>query len=92
MESFITILYDFEKQWLSSFACKAIVIRPVPQKFICLVKEKNGTFRNEKKCKKKDLIWHMVGEMVKDRVGQGCIFHIIIPAHYTSHQKFYYLS
>ena len=34
----------------------------------------------------------MVGEMVKDRIGQGCIFHIIIPAHYTSHQKFYYLS
>ena len=31
----------------------------------------------------------MVGEMVKDRVGQGCIFHITIPAHYTSHQKFY---
>ena len=35
------------------------------------------------KCKDKDLIWHMVGEMVKNRVEQGCIFHAIIPAHYT---------
>ena len=64
-ERFITILYDFEKQWLISFAWKAIVIRPVPQKFICLVKESNETFWNEKKCKDKNLIWHMVGEMVK---------------------------
>ena len=65
LESFITILYDFEKQWLSSFAWKTIVIKPVPQKFICLVKERNENFWNEKKCKDKDLIWHMVGEMVK---------------------------
>ena len=50
LESFITILYDFEKQWLSSFACKAIVIRL------------------------------MVGGMVKNSVGQGRIFHVIIPA------------
>ena len=35
LESFITMLNDFEKQWLNSFACKAIFIRPVPQKFIC---------------------------------------------------------
>ena len=27
----------------------------------------------------KILIWHMVGEMVKNRVGQGFIFHVIIP-------------
>ena len=27
----------------------------------------------------------MVGEMVKNRVGQACIFHIIIPAHEPSH-------
>ena len=33
--------------------------------FICLVKDRNGTFLNEKKCKDKDLIWDMVGEMVK---------------------------
>ena len=66
MESFITILYDFEKQWLSCFAWKAIVIRSVPQKFICLVKKRNGTFQNEKKkYKAKYLIWHMVREMVK---------------------------
>ena len=57
-------MYDFEKQWLSSFVCKAIVIRPVPQQFI-LVKERNWTFWNEKKCKEEDLIWHMAGEMVK---------------------------
>ena len=63
MESFITILYDFEKQWLSSFAWKTIVVRPVPQKFISLVKERNGAFWNEKK--DKDLICHMVGEIVK---------------------------
>ena len=65
MERFIKILYDFEKQWLSSFACKTIVIRPAPQKFNCLVKERHGSFGNEKICKEKDLIWHMVGEMVK---------------------------
>ena len=65
MQSFITILYDFEKQWLSSFACKAIVIIPVPQKFISLVKDRNQILQNEKKCKEKKLIWHMVDEMVK---------------------------
>ena len=48
MESFITILYDFEKEWLRSFAWKAIVFRAVPQKFLCLVKKRNGTFKNEK--------------------------------------------
>ena len=60
-------MYGVEKHWhlLSSFTCKAIVIRLVPQKFICLVKERNGTFWNGKKCKEKDLIWHMVGKMVK---------------------------
>ena len=36
-----------------------------------------------KKCKDKDLIWHMVGKMLTNRVGQGCIFHVIIPAYYT---------
>ena len=30
-----------------------------------------------------NLIWHMVGEMVKNRVRQGCIFHVILLAHYT---------
>ena len=40
-------------------------------------------FKIRKKCEKKDLIWHMVAEMVKNRVGQGCIFYVIIPAHYT---------
>ena len=40
-------------------------------------------FAMRKKCKDKDLIWHMVGEMVKNRVGQGCLFHVIIPAHST---------
>ena len=35
---------DFENQLLSRFAWNAIVIRPVPQKFICLVKKRNGTF------------------------------------------------
>ena len=79
----MTILYDFEKQWLSSFSWKAIVVRFAQQKFICLVKDGHGTFYNEKKCKDKDLIWHMVGEMVKNRVGQGCLFHVIIPAHST---------
>ena len=44
LESFIIILYDFEKQYLSSFACKAIVVRLVQHKFICLVKDGNGTF------------------------------------------------
>ena len=55
MEKFIAILYDFEKQWLSSFACKAVVIRPVPQKFICLVKERNGMelFEMRKNVRKK---------------------------------------
>ena len=43
----------------------AVVIRPVPQKFISLVKEKNETFWNEKKCMDKDLIWYMLCEMVK---------------------------
>ena len=37
----------------------------------------------KKKCKEKDLTWHMVGEIVKNRVGQSCIFHVIIPAHHT---------
>ena len=32
-----------------------------------------------KNTRAKILIWHMVGEMVKNRVGQGFIFHVIIP-------------
>ena len=35
-----------------------------------------------KKCKDKDLLWHMVSEMVKKFVGKGCIFYVIILAHY----------
>ena len=65
LESFLTILYDFEKVWLSSFAWKAIVARPVKQKFTCLVKDRHRTFYNEKNCKDKDLICHIAGEMVK---------------------------
>ena len=34
----------------------------------------------------------MVGEMVKNSVGQGCIFHAIIPAYCTFQWKFYKLS
>ena len=30
----------------------------------------------------------MVGEMVKNRVGQGCIFHVIIPGHHTFSENF----
>ena len=65
MKSFITILHDFEKQWLSTFAGNVIFVRPVQQKFICLVDDRHATFYNEKKCNEKDLIWHIVGEMVK---------------------------
>ena len=68
LESFITKLYDFEKQWLNSFAWKAIVIGAVPQKFSFLVKRRNGTFKNEKKnVRKKFLIWQIfnLGKMVK---------------------------
>ena len=65
LESFITILYDFEKQWLSAFAWKAIGVRSAQQRFICLVEDRRGTFCNEKKCNDKDLIWHMVGAVVK---------------------------
>ena len=36
-----------------------------------------------KKCRNNDLIWHMVGDMVKNRVGKGCLFHVTIPAHST---------
>ena len=61
LESFITILYEFEKQWLNSFAWKAIVVRPVQQNFICLVEDRHETFHNEAKCNDKDLIWHMLG-------------------------------
>ena len=43
---------------LVAFASKAIVD-------ICLVKESNGTCWNEKERKEKDLIWYMVGEIVK---------------------------
>ena len=44
----------------------AKVVRPVQQKFICLVKKIGmELFKMRKKCKDKDLIWHMVGEMVK---------------------------
>ena len=57
-----------------------IVARPVQQNFICLVEDRHLTFYSEKKCNYKDLIWHMVGEMVKNRVGQGCLFHVIIPS------------
>ena len=57
-------MYDFEKQWLSCFAWKAIVVGPVQQKFICLVKDRNGNVC-KRKCKEEDLIWHMVGVMVK---------------------------
>ena len=61
----MTTLHDFEKQGISSFTWNAVVIRPVPQDFIRLVKERNGTFWNEKECKNKYLIWHIVDEMVK---------------------------
>ena len=27
---------------------------------------------------------------LKNRVGQGCILHVINPAHYKSQRKFYY--
>ena len=37
----------------------------VPEKFICLVRERDETLYNRKKCKDKDLIWHIVGEIVK---------------------------
>ena len=40
-------------------------------------------FKMRKKCEEKDFIWHVVGEIVKNRVGQGCIFYAIIPAHHT---------
>ena len=50
---------------------------------MCLVEDRHGTFYNEKICNDKDLIWHMVGEMVKNRFGQGCLFHVIIPSHST---------
>ena len=33
--------------------------------------------------KYKDLIYYMVAEMVKNRVEQGFIFHVIILTHYT---------
>ena len=36
-----------------------------------------------KKYKEKYSIWHMAGKMVKNRVGEGCIFHVIVPAHHT---------
>ena len=39
-------------------------------------------FKMGKKCKDNNLIWHKLVVMVKNRVGQGCIFHVIIPAHY----------
>ena len=65
MENFITILYDFEKQWVSTFACKTIVVSHVQQNLICLVKDRHETFYNEKKCYDKDLIWHMLSKMVK---------------------------
>ena len=54
-----------EKQWLSTFAWKAIVVRPVQQNFICLVEDRHRNFYNEKKCNDKDSIWHMVDEMIK---------------------------
>ena len=62
MESFITILYDFEKQWLSSFAGKAIVCTT---KVYLFSKRGMKLFRMRKKRKDKDLIWHVVGEMAK---------------------------
>ena len=44
----------------------AKVVRPVQQKFICLVKKIGmELFKMRKKCKDKDLIWHMVSEMFK---------------------------
>ena len=52
LESFITMLNDFEKQWLNSFACKAIFIRPVPQKFICWAKERKKLFQMRKNVRK----------------------------------------
>ena len=45
-------------------------------------------FKMGKKCKDNNLIWHMLVVMVKNRVGQGCIFHVIIPANYTFSENF----
>ena len=83
LESFITILYDFEKQWLSTFAWKAIVVRPAQQKFICLVKIGMELFTMRKNVMKKIKfgIWWV--EWFKNRVGPGCLFHVIIPVHST---------
>ena len=86
LENFITILYDFEKQWLSTFAWKAIVVRPVQQNFICLVKDRHETFFNVKKCNDKDLIWHMMSEMVKKQgwarlfisCNYSCAFYFLV--------------
>ena len=65
MESFITILNDIEKQWLSRFAWKTIVIRPVPRTFICLAKKGTEPFKMRKKMLKKifNLAW--LGGMIK---------------------------
>ena len=52
LESFMTMLYDFEKQWLSSFAWKAIVCTT---KFYLFIKEEGWNFlRFEKKYKAED--------------------------------------
>ena len=52
----------FKKQWLSSFAWKAIVCTT---KVYLFCKREGWEFLNWEKCNNKDLIWHMVGEMVK---------------------------
>ena len=70
MENLLTILFDFKKhKWLGNFAWKAIVCT----RKVCLFTKGKG--RNFLKWEKmniriKILIWRMVGEMVKNRVGQ----------------------
>ena len=55
-------MYDFEKQSLNSgHSCEACTTK------VYLFSKKIGMelFKRRKKCKDKDLIWHMVGEVVK---------------------------
>ena len=82
----LCILYNFEKQWLSTFACKVKFVSPAQQNFICLVEDRHETFYNEKKCNDKDLIWHMLGEMVKKQgwarlfisCNYSCTFYFLV--------------
>ena len=83
----MTILYGFEKRWLRSFAWQALVC--TKKAYLFPKGEGRNFLKWKKNAKIKILIWHVVVKCLKNGIGQGFNFHVIIPAHSAFYLKFY---